>query len=222
MIRLIQRRLIIPRGDTGTFTVPVLITNNLGDVAVFSILDERTNSKVFEKVVQVSDKTITIDFSHNDTVNLPIGKFVWDIKFYQNPEFVDDKLVNGTEIHSYYAAFTLPTCEIRQTADNLLMSSDAPTTTLTSIQLNYMNAAINEINEAKREAINAAQSVKNYVDSITPSETMTAETDIQDGKYFMNGNVLYQATTNILTGEEIVLGTNCEVKNIAEALNALL
>jgi len=82
MIRLIQRRLIIPRGDTGTFTVPVFATNNTGDVAVFSILDERTNSKIFEKLVQVSDKTMTIEFSHNDTVNLPVGKYVWDIKFY--------------------------------------------------------------------------------------------------------------------------------------------
>ena len=82
MIRLIQRRLIIPRGDTGTFTVPVLITENVGDLAVFSILDKRTDTKVFEKIVQVSDDTITIEFTHNDTVNLPVGKFVWDIKFY--------------------------------------------------------------------------------------------------------------------------------------------
>ena len=113
MIRLIQRRLIIPRGDTGTFTVPVLATKNTGDVAVFSIIDTMTDKKVFEKIVNVSGDTMTIEFSHYDTVNLPVGKYVWDIKFYQNPEFMDGVLVNGVEVDSYYAAFTMPICEIR-------------------------------------------------------------------------------------------------------------
>lgn len=156
MIRLIQRRLIIPRGDTGTFTVPVLATKNTGDVAVFSIIDTMTDKKVFEKIVNVSGDTMTIEFSHYDTVNLPVGKYVWDIKFYQNPEFMDGVLVNGVEVDSYYAAFTMPICEIRQTGDNLLMADDAPGTELTPDQLDILNAAVNETNAAKSQANESA------------------------------------------------------------------
>jgi len=39
-------------------------------------------------------------------------------------------LVNGDEIDSYYAGFTLPVCEIRETGDDLLLSDDAPTSTM--------------------------------------------------------------------------------------------
>jgi len=42
MIRLIQRRLIIPRGDTGSFTIPALKSMQPEDVAVFSIYDPLT------------------------------------------------------------------------------------------------------------------------------------------------------------------------------------
>jgi len=42
MIRLVQRRLIIPRGDTGIFTIPVLANSNGVGVAVFSIIDPLT------------------------------------------------------------------------------------------------------------------------------------------------------------------------------------
>ena len=157
MIRLIQRRLIIPRGDTGTFTVPAIATTNAGDVAVFSIIDNTTEKKIFEKIVEVSGDTMTIEFSHNDTVNLPVGKYVWDIKFYQNPVFTDGVLVNGTEIDSYYAAFSLPICEIRQTGDNLLMADNAPNTELSASQLDILNATVNDANTAKNNAIQSAE-----------------------------------------------------------------
>ena len=148
MIRLIQRRLIIPRGDTGTFSVPVLSSYNSGDVAVFSIINPITQSKIYEKIVEVTESVITIKFEHGDTVNLPVGKYLWDIKFYQNPVIVDGELVNGTEIDSYYAAFTMPVCEIRQTGDNLMTADDAPGSTLTPQQLNAINAALLALKDA--------------------------------------------------------------------------
>jgi len=82
MIRLIQRRLIIPRGDTGTLTIPVLETTNVNNVAIFSIFDLKTQKRIFEKLAVISEEVITIEFSHSDTVNLPAGQYVWDIKFY--------------------------------------------------------------------------------------------------------------------------------------------
>jgi hypothetical protein len=49
MIRLIQKRLIIPRGDTGFFNVPVLNNIEEGSLIVFSIFDPHSHSKIFEK-----------------------------------------------------------------------------------------------------------------------------------------------------------------------------
>lgn len=144
MIRLIQRRLIIPRGDTGNFSIPVITNRNTGDVAIFSIFDPLTQGMIFQKQAEAADDVLTIEFNHNDTVNLPVGQFVWDIKYYVNPVFADGKLVDGEEIDSYYAAFTLPICEIRQTGDSLVVSDRAPQGTLAPDQIDLLTAAVNE------------------------------------------------------------------------------
>ena len=149
MIRLIQRRLIIPRGDTGSFSIPALKSLASGDIAVFCSIDETTNSKVFEKQVAVEGETIVIAFSHADTVNLPVGKFVWDIKTYRNPQFVDEELVDGEEIDSYYAAFSLPVCEVRQTGDNLLEANEAP---LTPAQVDFLTSTLNEMKQILQQS----------------------------------------------------------------------
>lgn len=145
MIRMIQRRLIIPRGDTGSFSIPYLKTINAGDVAVFTIFDIRTKTKLYQKLIAAEGDTLNIAFSHNDTVNLKPGKYLWDIKFYTNPQFVDDELVNGDEIDSYYAGFTLPECEIRETGDTLLVSDDSPAALLAPSQLDIITNALSEI-----------------------------------------------------------------------------
>jgi len=120
MIRLIQRRLIIPRGDTGSFTIPTLGTVGEGDVAVFSIYDPLIHSTVFEKIVPATNDTITISFEHIDTVNLECKKYLWDIKIYKSPQYDEDGLlINGEEINSYYAAFSLPICEIKEVTQNV-------------------------------------------------------------------------------------------------------
>lgn len=150
MIRLIQRRLIIPRGDTGSFSIPAL-KSSTDNIAVFTIFDELTHTKMFQKTVSTEGDVITIAFTHSDTVNLKPGKYVWDVKYYSNPEYIDDELVNGEEIDSYYAGFSLPVCEIKETADNYLVSPDAPTATLSPQQLEIVTGAIHSLNEAIRK-----------------------------------------------------------------------
>lgn len=142
MIRMVQRKLIIPRGDTGTFSIPVLPSTNTENVAVFTIFNLLDKTKIFQKIVQPSGKEIVINFTHGDTVNLPVGNYVWDIKFYQNPIIVDNELIDGEEVNSYYAAFSLPACEIRQTGDNLLISDESPTATLSPDSINLLEIAI--------------------------------------------------------------------------------
>jgi len=120
MIRLIQRRLIIPRGDTGSFTIPAQGTVEEGDIAVFSIYDPMIRKTVLEKEIAIEGELITIPFEHDDTVDLESKKYLWDIKIYKNPQRDEDGLlINGDEINSYYAAFSLPVCEIKEVAQNV-------------------------------------------------------------------------------------------------------
>lgn len=118
MIRMIQRRLIIPRGDTGSFTIPALLSPDVNDIVVFSIFDPLTHRKIFQKRVTAIGQVINIVFAHNETINLPPGKYVWDIKYYKNPTIEDEEIVEADEVNSYYAGFTLPICEIRETAED--------------------------------------------------------------------------------------------------------
>lgn len=159
MIRLIQRRLIIPRGDTGSFSIPFLTTATSSDIAVFTIFDAATRTKIFEKRLGAGGDVLTIEFSHNETVNLKPGTYLWDIKFYKNPQFVkddydNDVLINGDEVDSYYAGFKLPICEIRETGDNLINSADSPDAYLTPQQLDIITSALNTVEAAAKEVEN--------------------------------------------------------------------
>lgn len=155
MIRLIKRQLIIPRGDTGTFSIPRLAQEpeDGSKTYIFTIFSPMEHKKIFEKAMQPSDGMLKIEFTHMETVNLPVGEFVWDIKLYVNAVVVNDVLISGEEIDSYYAAFKLPVCEIRQTGDALLVSDEAPTATINPEHLNVLETAIT----AAREANNSAQ-----------------------------------------------------------------
>lgn len=224
MIRMIQRRLIIPRGDTGSFSIPYLKTINAGDVAVFTIFDPRTHTKLYQKLVAAEGDILNIAFSHNDTVNLKPGKYLWDIKFYTNPQFVDDELVNGEEIDSYYAGFTLPECEIRQTGDTLLTSDDAPTSTMSPESLDIINAAINEVlrdkgiaesaaETATEKAEQAAESAENASDFASAAnqsaelaearvnEIENLSVEVSTGAEGTDASVTYTPSTGILSFE---------------------
>lgn len=122
MIRLIQRRLIIPRGDTGSFTIPTQGTVETGDIAILSIYDPLTQLTVCEKIIDATAETLTFNFTHSDTVNIePSERYQWDIKIYRGPIYENNKLIGGTEIDSYYAAFgkEMPKCVIKQVAQNV-------------------------------------------------------------------------------------------------------
>lgn len=118
MIKLVQRRLIIPRGDTGDFTIPVLTSAcNKNTIAVFSIFDLIDGKLIFSKEADINNSIIKVEFTHEETKVLPLGKYVWDIKIYINPEYKNGILINGDEVHSYYAGFQYPICEITVTRD---------------------------------------------------------------------------------------------------------
>ena len=118
MIRMIARRLIIPRGDTGQLTVPLLASDSTApQIAIFSILDLINQKTIYQSQATINNDMVVIDFSHENTKDLPLGQYVWDIKVYTNPQYKNNKLINGDEVHSYYAGFTYPVCEITLSRD---------------------------------------------------------------------------------------------------------
>ena len=112
MIRLIQRRLIIPQGDTGTFTIPIQGTMESGDKAILAIYDNLTHKTVFEEEMTVGEDVLTYDFKSSDTINIEPddrgSRYTWDIT-----------LIRGSNVDSYYAAFTLPPCIIKRVTRNV-------------------------------------------------------------------------------------------------------
>lgn len=123
MIRLIQRRLIIPRGDTGSFTIPTLGTGDSGDKAVLSIYDPLTHTTVCTKVTNADGETLEFQFVREDTINIePSERYEWDITIYRSPVFDENNIpIDGASIDSYYAAFgkSMPKCVIKQVAQNV-------------------------------------------------------------------------------------------------------
>ena len=110
MIRVIQRRLIIPCGDTGTFTLPLLATASDGDRAVFSIYDPLTKTTLLQKEAIADKGKIDFEFISTDTKDIePNDRYQWDVRIYHDAVDAEDK----ETIDSYYSAFGLPPCEIR-------------------------------------------------------------------------------------------------------------
>lgn len=117
MIRLVQRKLIIPRGDTGTFSLPINETIASGDIALFVIFNPLTQSTLFNKIISLDAgaTTLNIEFSYNDTIDLTPGHYRWDVKIYHEPEYdEEDILIGAAQVNSYYASYSLPPCEIRE------------------------------------------------------------------------------------------------------------
>lgn len=117
MIRLIRRRLIIPRGDTGSFSIPTIGEVGESDVAIFGIFDPLTHKTLVMKKIQATSPTLTISFATEDTINLEPRKYNWDITIYKGPIYDEEgELIGAEEVNSYYSAYKLPTCEITEVA----------------------------------------------------------------------------------------------------------
>lgn len=112
MIRLIQRRLIIPQGDTGTFTIPTQGEVENGDKAIFAVYDNLMHKTVLEKEIDATPETLTFEFTSEDTLNIEPDdrgyRYSWDIT-----------LKRANSVDSYYAAFGLPPCIIKRVTRNV-------------------------------------------------------------------------------------------------------
>lgn len=124
MIRLIQRRLIIPQGDTGTFSIPMQGTMEQNDRALISIYDNLTHTVVLEKEMEQKENTLSYTFTSEDTIGLEPddrgSRYSWDITIQRNPLYDEnDELIHYDSVDSYYAAFSLPPCLIKRVTRNV-------------------------------------------------------------------------------------------------------
>ena len=120
MIRMVGTRIIIPKGDTGSFYLINKGAHSENDVAVFSVKDPLTQKTVIEKIVDASECGITIEIENEDTRELPAGKYFWDLKLYRSPEYDEDGiLIDALEIDSYYSAFESPLFIIKEVPKNV-------------------------------------------------------------------------------------------------------
>jgi hypothetical protein len=115
MIRVLGRDLIIPRGDSGSFSVPIKLNDGEETRIIFSIYDELTRTTIFEKEAQIEDDNAKITLDPEDTEPLTAGEYFWDVKIYRKPTYDEEGNLNGAnEVDSLYAAYGLPSCSIRQ------------------------------------------------------------------------------------------------------------
>ena len=124
MIRVVQRKLIIPQGDTGEFSIPTQGTVSAGDVAILAIYDNLTHQTVLEKKIEATPEILTFNFAMEDTLNIEPddrgNRYSWDIVIQRNPLYDEnDKLVHCDSVDSYYAAFKLPSCAIKRVTRNV-------------------------------------------------------------------------------------------------------
>lgn len=124
MIRLIQRRLIIPQGDTGTFNIPMQGTMGENDRALISIYDNLTHKVVLEREMTVNNDMLSYTFKSDDTINIEpderSSRYTWDITIQRNPLYDNNnELVHYDSIDSYYAAFNLAPCIIKRVTRNV-------------------------------------------------------------------------------------------------------
>lgn len=120
MLRMIGTKIIIPKGDTGSFSVPKQEEDDREVLAKFIVQDPLTLNIVIEKEIFLDENCFIVEIERSDTVSLVAKKYFWDIKTYFNPIFDDDNiLIDAEEINSYYSAFNHPQFIIKEVAKDV-------------------------------------------------------------------------------------------------------
>lgn len=110
MIRIIGNRLIMPRGDTTILTLPSRGCNDEGDLALFCVRDPLTQKVVIKKTADAAQDFLVFELEHEDTCELEVKKYTWDITIYRKPKFdiETNEIIDAMEVESYYAAHKAP------------------------------------------------------------------------------------------------------------------
>lgn len=105
MIRIIGKRLIMAKGDTGKIVLPNISNYNQYAVAVLTVYDPLYRTKVIEKITRANEEFLSFSFDAVDTQQLEPRSYNWDVTIYLKPLFDEDGFpIDGEEVHSYYGS----------------------------------------------------------------------------------------------------------------------
>lgn len=107
VIRLIGTRIIMPRGDTGSFVLPNQGFPSETDIALFSVKDSLTQEVVIEKEIDASGSHLCVFLEHEDTCKLEAKDYIWDITIFRKPkrDIETNEIISGVEVETYYACY---------------------------------------------------------------------------------------------------------------------
>ena len=94
---------------------------------------------------------------------------------------------------------------------------------LTPNQVNSLYGVNNIWADSGDTEVEYRADTKLFIERLTAPDSadMVADANITSGQYFMVGNNLFKATSNIANGSAIIVGTNCIRKSLSEALNEI-
>lgn len=114
--------IIIPKGDTGIFTMSTQgINYRSGDIAIFAVceIDSENNPvTVLKKEAPIVDDVIVVLLENKDTRDLAPKRYLYDIRLVFDPERDDDGNVIVTDkaanVHSMFSLYGLPSFVIKE------------------------------------------------------------------------------------------------------------
>jgi hypothetical protein len=107
MIRVIGNRIILNKGDTGTFSIPNIYKHedSDNDVAVFVVYDKMYKTKIIEKLDTNNEEFLVFSFNSEDTQDIEPRTYYWDIIVYHEPIYNEDGIpMSGSCVNSYYGS----------------------------------------------------------------------------------------------------------------------
>lgn len=96
-----NKNITMTQGDTGHFIVrPTGVTFSSGDVGLFTVKSDK-GVQVMQRVYEIEDGQIQVDFENDDTDQWSPGKYKWEMRYFVEPEYDDQHhLISGTEVYT--------------------------------------------------------------------------------------------------------------------------
>lgn len=98
MVQIDERgNITLPRGDTMTFTLTLEnVSFPEGSVAVFAV--RNGSETVLSKIFPIDeDNEIVVRVANNDTRDLPLGRYRWDVRLITNPEYDENNHIRAED-----------------------------------------------------------------------------------------------------------------------------
>ena len=97
-----KKNITMTQGDTGHFIIrPTGIELTGGEVALFTVKSDRGELKM-QKVYDIENGMIQIDFENDDTDKWAPGKYRWEMRYCVNPVYDEEsgQMISADEVYA--------------------------------------------------------------------------------------------------------------------------